>query len=215
MFYDTILVNFTRGIKKMKKLLAITLAFMVFFSGCYQKAKGREYYGVFDEKIVAFAMKEDDKSFIILGEKYSYIFKPDKTLEYLIQNLNEAYKFDIENGGYTILSDEKNVVAGFKVIIDEENSSKELLSWAKKNGAYKPKIEGMEKYLFINMYMEGKLYLPNEELNKSVPKLDKEFKIKVKKERFVDTDRTELTKLGNFGAMMVFIPIFLILEVVD
>lgn len=94
-------------------------------------------------------MKEDDKSFIILGEKYSYVFKPDKTLEYLIQNLNEAYKFDIENGGYTILSDEKNVVAGFKVIIDEENSSKELLSWAKKNGAYKPKIEGMEKYLFL------------------------------------------------------------------
>ena len=46
-------------------------------------------------------------------------------------------------------------------------------------------------------------------------KVKKEKKIKVKKERFVDTDRTELTKLGNFGAMMVFIPIFLILEVVD
>jgi hypothetical protein len=31
------------------------------------------------------------------------------------------------------------VVAGFKVIIDEENSSKELLSWAKKMVLINPK----------------------------------------------------------------------------
>lgn len=31
-------------------------------------------------------MKKDDKSFIIIGEKYQYIFEPNKDFEYLIQN---------------------------------------------------------------------------------------------------------------------------------
>ena len=70
----------------MKKLLAITLAFMVFFSGCYYKTteKRSDYSETFDEKIVSFMMKTDDKSFIIIGEKYQYIFEPNKDFEYLM-----------------------------------------------------------------------------------------------------------------------------------
>lgn len=43
--------------------------------------------------------------------------------------------------------------------------------------------------------MKGKFYLPNEESNKVIPKLDKEFKIKVKKEKLVDKEVTKSTPL--------------------
>ena len=43
--------------------------------------------------------------------------------------------------------------------------------------------------------MKGKFYLPNEESNKVIPKLDKEFKIKVKKEKLVDKEVIKSTFL--------------------
>ncbi len=212
MFYDNILVNFTRGIKKMKKLLAITLAFMVFFSGCYYKTKEKssDYSETFDERIVQFMMKTDDKSFIIIGEKYHYIFKPDKQFEYLIQNLNEAYKFGIEKGSYTISID-GSATAYFSVDIDIKNSSKDFVIWALNNRAFKI---GDENNLRLIMEMKGKFYLPNEELNKVIPKLDKEFNIKVKKEKLVDREVTKSTPLtvplvmiGTFIALPVILGI--------
>ena len=193
MFYDTILVNFTRGIKKMKKLLAITLAFMVFFSGCYYKTteKRSDYSETFDEKIVSFMMKTDDKSFIIIGEKYQYIFEPNKDFEYLIQNLNEAYKFDIEKGDYTLYAD-NSAIAYFSIYIDQKNSSKDFIIWALKNKALQLDDRNI---LRLTLKMKGKFYLPNEESNKVIPKLDKEFKIKVKKEKLVDKEVTKSTPL--------------------
>ena len=193
MFYDTILVNFTRGIKKMKKLLAITLSFMVFFSGCYYKTteKRSDYSETFDEKIVSFMMKTDDKSFIIIGEKYQYIFEPNKDFEYLIQNLNEAYKFDIEKGDYMLYVD-NSAIAYFSIYIDQKNSSKDFIIWALKNKALQLDDRNI---LRLTLKMKGKFYLPNEESNKVIPKLDKEFKIKVKKEKLVDKEVTKSTPL--------------------
>ena len=193
MFYDTILVNFTRGIKKMKKLLAITLSFMVFFSGCYYKTteKRSDYSETFDEKIVSFMMKTDDKSFIIIGEKYQYIFEPNKDFEYLIQNLNEAYKFDIEKGDYMLYAD-NSAIAYFSIYIDQKNSSKDFIIWALKNKALQLDDRNI---LRLTLKMKGKFYLPNEESNKVIPKLDKEFKIKVKKEKLVDKEVTKSTPL--------------------
>ena len=196
----------------MKKLLAITLAFMVFFSGCYYKTKEKssDYSENFDERIVQFMMKTDDKSFIIIGEKYHYIIKPDKQLEYLIQNLNEAYKFGIEKGSYTISID-GSATAYFSVDIDIKNSSKDFVIWALNNRAFKI---GDENNLRLIMEMKGKFYLPNEELNKVIPKLDKEFNIKVKKEKLVDREVTKSTPLtvplvmiGTFIALPVILGI--------
>ena len=212
MFYDTILVNFTRGIKKMKKLLAITLSFMVFFSGCYYKTteKRSDYSETFDEKIVSFMMKTDDKSFIIIGEKYQYIFEPNKDFEYLIQNLNEAYKFDIEKGDYMLYVD-NSAIAYFSIYIDQKNSSKDFIIWALKNKALQLDDRNI---LRLTLKMKGKFYLPNEESNKVIPKLDKEFKIKVKKEKLVDREVTKSTPLtvplvmiGTFIALPVILGI--------
>ena len=62
--------------------------------------------------------------------------------------------------------------------------------------------------------MKGKFYLPNEESNKVIPKLDKEFKIKVKKEKLVDREVTKSTPLtvplvmiGTFIALPVILGI--------
>ena len=62
--------------------------------------------------------------------------------------------------------------------------------------------------------MKGKFYLPNEESNKVIPKLDKEFKIKVKKEKLVDKEVTKSTPLtvplvmiGTFIALPVILGI--------
>ena len=49
--------------------------------------------------------------------------------------------------------------------------------------------------LRLTLKMKGKFYLPNEESNKVIPKLDKEFKIKVKKEKLVDKEVTKSTPL--------------------
>lgn len=62
--------------------------------------------------------------------------------------------------------------------------------------------------------MKGKFYLPNEESNKVIPKLDKEFNIKVKKEKLVDREVTKSTPLtvplvmiGTFIALPVILGI--------
>ncbi|AGR77074.1 hypothetical protein A7H1H_0763 [Aliarcobacter butzleri 7h1h] len=188
----------------MKKLLALTLIFMVFFSGCYTKKTYKEStYEEFDEKIVAFAMKEDNKSFIILGEKYSYVFESNEILGHLIENLNEAYTFNMEKGVYEINQDGK-AYAWFSVYIDENKSSKRFIDWALKNGAYRVSDDNSLRLSFTKI--KGKFYLPNEKLNKSVPKLDREFKIKVNKEKIVDKEKTELSTLSTLGAGLIILP---------
>lgn len=178
----------------MKKVLAITLAFIVFFSGCYTKQDTK--YTSIDEKVDAFMINPKDKSFVVVGEKYHYIFKPNKKFEYLLQNLNEAYTFEIEDGGYYI-NHNNEVSAMFSIYIDEEKVSKEFLDWAKNNGAFTTFAKGTfkEKILVLQISMKGKLYLPNKEFNKSVPKLDKEYKIKVRVEEVINKETVMLSPL--------------------
>jgi len=168
----------------MKKILAITLAFMIFLCGCYEKI------GITDtkdnyEKIIAFMLKEDDKSFIVIGKKYHYIFEPNKKFEYIINNKSEAFKFDIEDGSYKLEDD--NAFAKFYVYIDKTKASKDILTWALKNNAIKSKDE--KDYLQIKIELKGKFYIANTEVNNSIAKLDKDYRI------IIQEDEISYTKL--------------------
>lgn len=186
MFYDTILVNFTRGIKKMKKLLAITLSFMVFFSGCGTKIKtipskvDNEYI----EKIDAFMFNNQDKSLMFIGERYHYIFESNKRFEHLTQNIEEDFYFNLENSNCIIKGD----IATVKLIvtINQQNSSKEFINWALKNYAEYTKKDDKSSDINLFIYLKGKIYQPNEEVTKNIPKLDKTYMINVKQSHLPD-----------------------------
>jgi len=109
----------------MKKALCLALAFMIFICGCYEKISITDTKDNY-EKIVAFMLKEDDKSFIVIGKKYHYIFEPNKKFEYIINNKEEVFKFDIENGFYKLKDDK--AFANFYVYINENKASKNLLA---------------------------------------------------------------------------------------
>jgi len=162
----------------MKKILCLALAFMIFLCGCYEKINITDTKDNY-EKIVAFMLKEDDKSFIVIGKKYHYIFEPNKKLEYIINNKNEAFKFDIENGSYKLEDD--IAFANFYVYIDKTRASKDILTWALENEAYKIKDEEKD-YLRIKIELEGKFYIANTEVNNSIAKLDKNYRIIIQEE---------------------------------
>lgn len=179
----------------MKMLFSLAMVFMVFFSGCYTKRDTKSTY--IDEKVYAFMINQENKSFVIVGEKYHYIFEANRKFEYLLQNLNEAYTFEIEDGGYYINHD-NTVFAMFSIDIDEKKVSKKFLDWAKKNGAFTTFKKGTsfkEHTLVLRISMQGKLYLPNKEFNKSVPKLNKEYKIKVSVEEVINKELVMLSPL--------------------
>ncbi|OCL87283.1 hypothetical protein [Arcobacter porcinus] len=192
----------------MKKTLAISLAFMVFFSGCYTKQNINHTY--IDEKIDSFMMKEDDKSFIILGEKYHYIFKPNNKFEYLLKNLNEEYKFDIENSYYWTENDIAN--AKISIIINKNNSSKEFINWALNNGAVP---YSNDNSLILKILLEGHFYLPNPEITSAIPKLDEVYNIKVKQINLTNVTITPIHIVGGVvmiaGFIVIAIPIMIIM----
>jgi|GEM_PF-1483536 len=169
----------------MKKILCLALAFMIFLCGCYEKVSITDTKDNY-EKIVAFMLKEDDKSFIVIGKKYHYIFEPNKKLEYIINNKSEAFKFDIENGSYKLEDD--NAFANFYVYIDKTKASKDILTWALENDAYNIKDEEKD-YLRIKIELEGKFYIANTEVNNSIAKLDKDYRI------IIQEDEISYTKL--------------------
>jgi len=169
----------------MKKALCLALAFMIFLCGCIEKISITEKKDNY-EKIVAFMLKEDDKSFIVIGKKYHYIFEPNKKLEYIINNKSEAFKFDIENGSYKLEDD--IAFANFYVYIDTTKVSKDILIWALKNNAYKIKDEEKD-YLRIKIELEGKFYIANEKVNNSIAKLSKDYRI------IIQEDEISYTKL--------------------
>jgi len=146
----------------MKKTLCLALAFMIFLCGCYEKISITDTKDNY-EKIVAFMIKEDDKSFIVIGKKYHYIFEPNKKFEYIINNKNEAFKFDIENGSYKLEDD--IAFAKFYVYIDKNKASKDVLTWALENDAIKSKDK--KDYLKIKIELKGKFYIANEKVVKS------------------------------------------------
>ncbi len=184
----------------MKKVLALAMAFMVFLSGCYTKTVPRTKVNDIDEKIVALMLKEDDKSFIVIGEKYHYIFEPNETFEYIIKNKKDIFNFDMENGYYNL---NKKAFARFNVYIEEDKVSKDFIIWALKNGAEKSKEKN--NYLKMQIILNGKFYLPNPEVNNSIPKLDKEYTIKIKKQEIID-EKVEVSPIKNVaGGIAVII----------
>jgi hypothetical protein len=187
----------------MKKLLCLTLAFMIFFTGCSVKTVKKYGETSFNEKIDAFMMKKDDKSFIIIGEKYHYIFEPNEQFEYLLKNMQEPYKFDIENGYYSIWRDK--ITAKFSININKKNASNEFMDWALKNGAKQYGKKEINQ-LKLGLTMEGKIYLPNEEFNKTIPKLEQEYNIRVYSKGMIDTKIIE-SPLIDAAKEVIVIPV--------
>ena len=203
----------------MKKLFSLSLVFIILFSACASKTIQVKKYNDVDEKIISFMIKEDSKSLIVIGEKYHYIFEPNKTFEYLINNKQESFKLDIENGYYIL---DKKAFARFNVEIDEEKSSKDFIIWAYQNEAKKSKTKDGKDYLKLEIKMNGKYYLPNPEINNNIPKTDRIYQIKIKQSEIVDQNIEispikEVAKgvLGIVGVgvfIVIGIPYFLIGE---
>lgn len=175
----------------MKKVLALTLAFMVFFSGCGTKIQKipSKIDNVYDEKIDAFMFNENDNSLIFVGKKYHYIFERNVKFKYLIQNIKEGFYFDLEKSSCIIKGDVATVNLAIK--INQINSSKEFINWALKNHAKYTEKDDKNSNLNLSIYLKGKIYQPNIEVNKNIPKLDETYTINVKQSHLPDEEIKE------------------------
>ncbi|OCL91442.1 hypothetical protein [Arcobacter porcinus] len=196
----------------MKKLLALTMAFIMFFSGCSTKTIQVKKWNEIDEKIIAFMLKEDDNSFVVIGEKYHYIFEPNEKFTYLLKNPKEPFILNIQDGYYRL---DKKAFARFYVEIDKEKISKEFLIWAYENGAIKYKNKDEKESFRLQIIMEGEYYLSNLEVNNNIPKIDKEYHIKIQKQDLVDetVKSSPLKVVGQVVVIVAMIPIAIVIGV--
>jgi hypothetical protein len=169
-----------------------TLVFLLLLCGCAQTQTDKLWSApTYTERINQFLINPEDKSLIIIGEKYHYIFNEDSAPLVLLgwssrKNLHAFfYAFEVNS---------ENIVTGtYSLNSDSKKASIEEINWLKSNGFKINKSGLYTKTLKVSgtRYLAGNVHISNSS------HLNKQYRISIERPNstFETISKTALTPI--------------------